>query len=52
MAIYRIHITMPDGSRGQYTGLFADAFEAVTQVLADFPQACRVSAMFVSRRPA
>ena len=29
MAIYRIKITMPDGSKGRYTGLFADGFEAI-----------------------
>lgn len=51
MAIYRIKITMPDGSRGRHTALFADGFEAVLQTLADFPDARRVSAIFI-RRPA
>ena len=49
MAIYRITITMPDGSRGRYTGLFQDGFEAVAQTLADFPEARSVAAMFVRR---
>ncbi len=51
MAIYRIHITMADGSRGRYTGLFEDGFEAISQTLADFPEARSVSAMFVRRAP-
>ncbi|WOI47716.1 hypothetical protein [Acidovorax sp. BLS4] len=50
MAIYRIHIVMPDGSRGRSTGIFADGFEAVLQTLADFPDAKRVSAMFIRRQ--
>lgn len=49
MAIYRIKITMPDGSKGRYTGLFADGFEAVLQTLADFPEARSVAAMFIRR---
>ena len=49
MAIYRIKITMGDGSKGRYTGLFADGFEAVLQTLADFPEARRVAAMFERR---
>jgi hypothetical protein len=52
MAIYRINITMPDGSRGHCTGLFNDGFEAVLQILADFPDARAVSAMFICRRSA
>ena len=51
MAIYRIAITMPDGSRGRYTGLFADGIEAVTQTLADFPDAVSISAIFIKRSP-
>ena len=49
MAIYRIKITMQGGSRGRYTGLFTDGFEAVLQTLADFPEARSVSAMFIRR---
>ena len=49
MAIYRIKITMPDGSRGRYTGFFADGVEAVLQTLADFPDARSIAAMFVWR---
>ncbi len=49
MAIYRIKITMGDGSKGRYTGLFADGFEAIVQTLADFPDARSVAAMFVRR---
>jgi hypothetical protein len=45
MHIYRITITMPDGSRGRCMGLFADGFEAIAQTLADFPDARGVSAM-------
>lgn len=52
MAVYRIQITMPDGSRSRYTGLYADGAEAVLQTLADFPGARAVSAMFVFRRSA
>ena len=49
MSIYRIKITMPDGSRGRFTGLFADGFEAVLQVLADFPDARTVAAICLLR---
>ena len=49
MAIYRIKLTMGDGSRGRYTGLIADGFEAVLQTLADFPEARSVAAMFIRR---
>ena len=52
MAIYRIKITMPDGSRGRCTGSFADGFEAVLQTLADFPEARSVSALFIRRAAA
>lgn len=52
MAIYRIRITMADGSAGRYTSLFKDGFEAVLQTLADFPQARSVSAIFIKRNPA
>lgn len=51
MAIYRIKITMADGSCGRFTGLFRDGCEAVLQVLADFPQACSVSAICLRRAP-
>ena len=49
MAIYRIKITMPAGSRGRYTGIFADGMEAIVQTLADCPEARSVSAMFIRR---
>lgn len=52
MGIYIIKITMSDGSRGRYTGLFADGFEAVQQTLVDFPEARSVAAMFVRRAAA
>jgi len=52
MAIYRIRITMADGSHGSYTGLFADGFEAILQTLADYPQARSVSAIFIKRSAA
>lgn len=49
MAIYRVKITMSDGSRGLYTGLYADGCEAVLQTLADFPEARSVAAIFIRR---
>lgn len=52
MAIYRIRITMADGSHGRYTGLFSDGFEAILQTLADYPQARSVSAIFIKRSAA
>ena len=52
MAIYRIKITMEDGSRGRCTGIFADGFEAVLQTLADFPEARSVTALFIKRAAA
>lgn len=52
MAIYRIHITLSDGSHSRYTGLFPDGVEAVLQALADCPSARSVAALFVWRQPA
>lgn len=49
MAIYRINITMEDGAKFRYTGLFSDSFEAVLQTLSDFPEARSVAAMFIRR---
>ena len=49
MHIYRIKIVMPDGSKGRYTGLYRDGFEAVLQTLADFPEARSVSAVCVRK---
>lgn len=49
MAIYRITIVMPDGSRGRCNGLFADIFEAVSQTSADFPEAREIGVEFVGR---
>lgn len=50
MHIFRIKITMADGSRDRFMGLFADSFEAVLQTLADFPDAASVSAICIRRR--
>ena len=50
MAIYRIHLTLADGKRADYTALFADTQEAIDQTMADFPEARAVSAMFICRR--
>lgn len=44
MKTYLIRITMPDGSRGQCHGLYADGFDAVIQTLTHFPEAQRISA--------
>lgn len=49
MNIYRIKITMPDGSKGTYTGIFQDGFEAVVQTVSDYPEAKSVSAIFVMK---
>lgn len=49
MNLYRIKITMPDGSKGKCYGLFKDGFEAVLQVFADFPQARAISAIFIMK---
>lgn len=49
MNIYRITITMPDGSKGRCYGIFTDGFEAVIQVQADFPEAKKVSAIFLMK---
>lgn len=51
MAIFRITVTMADRSRGRYTGLFRDGFEAVLQTLADFPDAASVAAIRIGGRP-
>ena len=52
MAVYRVQITLRDGSRSRYTGLYANGCEAVMQSMADFPDARAVSAMFIFRRSA
>lgn len=49
MNIYRIKIVMPDGSRGTCQGNFTDGFEAVMQVMADFPGAKAISAIFLAK---
>ncbi|MDF1485369.1 hypothetical protein PY257_09285 [Ramlibacter sp. H39-3-26] len=49
MNIYRINITMGDGSRGRCSGIFRDAWEAILQTLADFPDARSVSAVRIRR---
>lgn len=50
MAIYRITITMPDRSRGRCTGIFRDAFEALAQTQADFPEARSIAAIRIGGR--
>lgn len=47
--LFRITITMPDGSKGRITRPFADSLEAVQQVLADYPEATGVSAICLGR---
>jgi hypothetical protein len=49
MNIYRIKVTMPDGSKNTVHGIFSDGCEAVVQVLADYPQATRIAAFFVMK---
>lgn len=50
MNLYRIKITMPDGSVGRLHGLFRDGFEAILRILDDFPGALSVSAICISQR--
>lgn len=45
MFIFRIRITMSDGSSGRCTGLFTTACAAVRTVLSNFPGAVSVSAI-------
>lgn len=47
MSFYRITIVMADRSRGRVLGIYADAFEAIVQTLADFPDAVSVSAIHI-----
>lgn len=47
MAFYRITIVMADRSRGRCLGIFANAFEAIAQTLAHFPDATSVSAIHI-----
>lgn len=49
MNIYRIKITFRDGRCGRCHGIFSDGFEAVMQVIADYPEAKSVSAIFVAK---
>lgn len=41
---YLVQITMPDGSQGRHSGLYADGFDAVLCALENFPDAKRISA--------
>ena len=49
MNVYRIKITMPDGSRGTFNGLFSHGCEAACHALADFPEAKRIAVFFVMK---
>ena len=49
MNIFRIKVYLASG-RYAYTGLFASACEALEQTRADWPEACRVSAICLSRK--
>lgn len=49
MNVYRIKITMPDGSKGTFQGLFSHGCEAASQVIADFPDAKRIAVFFVMK---
>ena len=49
MNVYRIKITMPDGSSGTFHGLFDHGCEAAIQTHADFPQAKRIAVFFVMK---
>jgi hypothetical protein len=49
MNIYRIKITMPDGSKGTCHGIFSHGCEAAVQVMADFPEARRIAVFFVMK---
>lgn len=44
MPAYLVTITMPDASQGQYSGIYADGFEACTRAQEAFPGAKRISA--------
>jgi hypothetical protein len=41
---------MPDGSHGEYKGVFKDGFDAVIQVMTDFPTAKRISAIDIAAK--
>lgn len=42
MKLYRITITMDDGSRGEHRGQYADAFAALAFASRQFPRACAI----------
>jgi hypothetical protein len=44
MRRYEITITMPDGSQGRHSGIYADGFEAVICAMDAFPEAHRIAA--------
>jgi hypothetical protein len=48
MRVFRIRITFTSGAPLCFTGLFADGFEAHSQVRADYPEARSVSAIRLS----
>lgn len=48
--IFRIQITLQNGARYAGVGYFADLAEAQDQTWADYPEACAVSAICLSRR--
>lgn len=45
--MFRVTITMPDGSKGRHTAPFEDGVEAALQTMADFPEAKRLSVIYV-----
>lgn len=48
MRRYEIVITMPDGSQGRHSGIYADGFAAAIAAMEAFPEARRISARRLS----
>ena len=44
---FRVRVVMPDGSQGRFTGTFVSGFDAVSRTHSNFPDAKRVSALFM-----
>ena len=47
MNIFRIQVSLPGLPRFSFTGLFANGFEAIFQIQADYPEATGMSVIHI-----
>ncbi len=44
---FRVRVVMPDGSQGRFVDRFASGFDAIERTQSHFPDAKRVSALYL-----